>query len=390
MIKKVRRDEFIQRIQEAFETTPICALLGPRQCGKTTLSRLYAEKIQGPVHIFDLEDPGDLARLENAKLTLEALEGLIIIDEVQLHSSLFPLLRVLVDKYPQKFLLLGSASPELIRNTSETLAGRITYIEMTPFSLQEVDRLRLLWERGGYPRSYLASTFKISSQWRKGFINTFLEKDIPQLGFEIAPQMIRRFWMMLCHYHGGIFNASEIGISLGISHKTVKHYLDILEGTYMMRRLNPWFENIGKRQVKSPKIYFRDSGLFHTLLGIESEGGFSLTPKLGASFEGFALEEIARLHQTDPQDCYFWRTQGGAELDLLIVKSGQKLGFEIKYTDHPKLTKSMQFAMEDLKLDKLTVIVPGTLHFPLAERMEVCGLETYVSKSPSPSVRDMV
>lgn len=378
MTKMVLREDFIQKIQSAFEITPICALLGPRQCGKTTLSRIYAQNIKGPVHILDLEDPGALARLENAKLVLESLEGFIIIDEVQLRPELFPLLRVLVDNSPQKFLILGSASPELIRNSSETLAGRITYIEMTPFSLPEVHDWRRLWERGGYPRSYLAPTFHVSQGWRMGFINTFLEKDIPQLGFEIAPAKIRRFWMMLAHYHGGIFNASEIGASLDMTHKTVKHYLDILEGTYMMRRLNPWFENIGKRQVKSPKVYFRDSGLFHSLLSIENEDDFLRHPKLGVSFEGFALEEVARFHQTDPQDCYFWRTQQGAELDLLILKRGQKLGFEIKYTDRPKLSKSMQIALEDLKLDKLTVIVPGTIQFPLAEKIEVCGLERYV------------
>ncbi|OJW52729.1 MAG: hypothetical protein BGO67_09225 [Alphaproteobacteria bacterium 41-28] len=372
------RKDFIKRIQEDFEATPICALLGPRQCGKTTLSRLYAEQVKGPVHIFDLEDPGDLSQLVNAKLTLERLEGLIIIDEVQLRPDLFPLLRVLVDKLPLRFLILGSASPDLIRQTSETLAGRISYIEMTPFSLQEVHDWRRLWERGGYPRSYLAPNYKVSNRWRTGFISTYLEKDIPQLGFEVSPQMIRRFWMMLTHYHGGIFNASEVGVSLGITHKTARHYLDILEGTYMMRQLNPWFENIGKRQVKSPKVFFRDSGLFHTLLGIKTEEDLFHHPKLGLSFEGFALEEVARFHQADPQDCYFWATQTGAELDLLIVKGGEKLGFEIKYTDHPKITKSMQIALEDLKLDKLTVIVPGSTRFPLTEKIEVCGLETYI------------
>jgi len=378
MTKLILRKDFIKRIQEDFEATPICALLGPRQCGKTTLSRLYAEQIKGPVHIFDLEDPGDLSQLVNAKLTLERLEGLIIIDEVQLRPDLFPLLRVLVDRLPLRFLILGSASPDLIRQTSETLAGRISYIEMTPFSLQEVHDWRRLWERGGYPRSYLAPSYKVSNRWRTGFITTYLEKDIPQLGFEVSPQMIRRFWMMLTHYHGGIFNASEIGVSLGITHKTARHYLDILEGTYMMRQLNPWFENIGKRQVKSPKVFFRDSGLFHTLLGIKTEEDLFHHPKLGASFEGFALEEVARFHQADAQDCYFWATQTGAELDLLIVREGQKLGFEIKYTDHPKLTKSMQITLEDLKLDKLTVIVPGSIRFPLTEKIEVCGLETYV------------
>ncbi len=374
----IERKDFIQRIQETFESNPVCALLGPRQCGKSTLAKLYAEQIKEPVHLLDLENPAHLARLENAQLTLETMEGLIIIDEIQFRPELFPLLRVLVDSRKQNYLILGSASPTLIRQTSETLAGRISYIEMTPFSLPEVQNMQLLWQRGGFPKSFLAANDRVSRNWRRDFIKTFLEKDIPQLGFDVSLQLIRRFWLMLTHYHGGIFNASEIGRSLNVSYKTIRRYLDILEGTYMMRRLSPWFENLKKRQIKSPKVYFRDSGLFHSLLGIEDQERLYNHPKIGSSFEGFAIEEVIRFHKAEAEDCYFWGTQSGAELDLMVVQNGKKLGFEMKYTDYPKLTKSMQIALDDLKLDKLTVIVPKSERFLLAEQIEVCGLENYV------------
>jgi hypothetical protein len=374
----IERKDFIQRIQETFESNPVCALLGPRQCGKSTLAKLYAEQVKEQVHLLDLENPAHLARLENAQLTLETMEGLIIIDEIQFRPELFPLLRVLVDSRNQNYLILGSASPTLIRQTSETLAGRISYIEMTPFSLPEVQNMQLLWQRGGFPKSFLAANDRVSRNWRRDFIKTFLEKDIPQLGFDVSLQLIRRFWLMLTHYHGGIFNASEIGGSLNVSYKTIGRYLDILEGTYMMRRLSPWFENLKKRQIKSPKVYFRDSGLFHSLLGIEDQEGLFNHPKIGISFEGFAIEEVIRFHKAEAEDCYFWGTQSGAELDLMVVQNGKKLGFEMKYTDYPKLTKSMQIALDDLKLDKLTVIVPKSERFLLADQIEVCGLENYV------------
>lgn len=265
----ISRPQQFAKIIHSFNVTPVCALIGPRQCGKTTIAQRFSEQYQGNVHHFDLEDDRDLAKLQDPMLTLGALEGLIIIDEIHHAPDLFRSLRVLVDEKKQRqFLILGSASQKLLQQTSETLAGRITYIEMTPFSLSEVTNQQKLWIRGGFPLAYLAKIDAISEDWRRSYIKTFLEKDIPGFGFSMSPQKIRRFWAMIAHYHGQIFNASEIGLSLGINYKTAQHYLDILESTFMVRRLNPWFSNIKKRQVKSSKIYFRDSGIFHTLMGI--------------------------------------------------------------------------------------------------------------------------
>ena len=376
------REQFVKSIGDSFEIAPICALLGPRQCGKTTLSKHYVEKLKEPVHFFDLEDHLDIAKLENPKLTLEPLQGLIVIDEIQRRPELFPMLRVLVDKSDKKFLILGSVSQELIRQSSETLAGRINYIEMTTFNLAEVRDLNALWVRGGFPRSYLAKNDTVSNSWRKTYIKTFLEKDIRGFGFDIPPQTMRRFWMMLAHYHGQIFNASEIGQSIGVTYNTSIRYLDILSGTFMMRPLAPWYENIGKRQVKSPKVYFRDSGLFHTLLNIESKTQLMSHPKLGCSWEGLALEEVIRYLKVENEDCYFWATQSGAELDLLITKDGTKKGFEFKFTDSPKMTKSMHIALNDLQLDDLTVIIPGRASFKMYEKVQVLGLEDFLSTTP--------
>lgn len=376
----IKRPSFLTRINYAFQIAPVCALLGPRQCGKTTLSRAYEKTIRGPIHKFDLEDSTDLARLENPKIILEPLEGLIIIDEIQRRPEIFPFLRVLVDQLKERsFLILGSASQELIKQSSETLAGRISYIEMTPFQLSEVEEEQKLWVRGGFPKAFLSPNIEISFDRRKNFIRDFLEEDIPTLGFQSSPQLIRRFWNMLAHYHAQIFNASEIGGSLNISYKTAQHYLDILEDTFMVRRLNPWYENILKRQVKSPKVYFRDSGILHTFLGIKSLEELQGHPKLGASWEGFALEEIIRAMKVDPEDCYFWATQNRAELDLLITKDNKKMGFEFKYTDAPKLTKSMRISIEDLKLSELNVITPlSNAYFPLESNIFVYGLELYL------------
>lgn len=374
----MKRIQYLQQIKNAFAVNPICAILGPRQCGKSTLARMFAES-QAVVHFFDLEDPTDLARLENPKLVLSELEGLIIIDEVQRKPELFPILRVLVDRYQKKFLILGSASRDLINNSSETLAGRISHIELTPFSACEVHDLTLLWARGGFPLSFLAKNNEISNSWRKEYITTFLERDIPLLGINIPAQTMRRFWMMLTHVHGNIFNASEIGRSLAYSDTTVKRYLDVLVGTFMIRRLNPWFENINKRQVKSPKIYFRDSGIFHSLLGITDYNELLMNPKLGASWEGFALEEVIRYNKVDAEDCYFWATHSNSELDLLITQNSKKHGFEFKYTERPKITNSMKVAYKELKLDSLTVIIPGEYDFKLSEEIRVVGIQTYLS-----------
>lgn len=369
--------KYLNQISESFQITPICALLGPRQCGKTTLAHEYAKNLNGKFFLFDLEDPLDLAKLDNPKLALEPLDGLIVIDEIQRRPELFPILRVMVDKYNKEFLILGSASSELIRQSSESLAGRINYIEMTPLSMEEASDVSKLWNRGGFPRSYLAENDMLSNEWRKSYIRTYLEKDIKNLGFDVSSQTMRRLWNMLAHYHGQILNASELGRSINVSYKTIDRYIDILSGTFMIRRLSPWFENIGKRQIKSPKIYFRDSGLLHAILGIENTEQLQMHPKLGSSWEGFALEEVIRKLNIDYNDCYFWATQGGAELDLLVIKNGKKLGFEIKYTDSPKITKSMHSAIDDLKLDQMTIIIPGKDKFKLSEYVEVYGIEAF-------------
>jgi predicted AAA+ superfamily ATPase len=341
---------------------------------------MYVEEhLLGNAFFFDLENPLDLARLENPMLALENIsQKLIVIDEIQRRPDLFPILRVLVDQSPRKhqFLILGSASRDLIQQSSETLAGRIGYIELPPFSLGEVFNSSQLWWRGGFPRSYLAETDEISVLWRQSYITTFLERDIPNLGFNIPAPQMRRFWLMLAHHHGQIFNASEIARSLGISSHLVRKYLDILAGTFMIRILTPWFENLQKRQVKSPKIYFRDSGILNTLLGLNTPAQLNLNPRLGSLWEGFASEEIIRLMQVTNEECYFWATQADAELDLLILKNGKRIGFEFKYTDAPKITKSMRIALEDLKLDHIALIYPGSTIFPLTEKITAYGLET--------------
>jgi predicted AAA+ superfamily ATPase len=359
----MNRPRGLKQLHSSFKVHPVVGLLGPRQCGKFTLARLLAsEHSKEPVTLFDLEDPTDLARLEQPKLALQDLRGWIIIDEIQKCPELFPLLRVLADRPGElaKFLVLGSASRDLIQQSSETLAGRIGYIELTPFESREVPDLeKELWIRGGFPRSELAPDEASSFDWRKNYIATYLERDLPQLGITVPALTMRRFWMMLTHYHGQIFNASALAGSLGLSDKTVKRYLDILSGTFMARQLAAWSENIGKRQVKSPKIYFRDSGILHCLMSISNESELLSHPRLGASWEGFALEEVIRRLGLAPEECFFWCVPEQAEWDLLVFKGGKKLGFEFKFADAPHLTKSMTQAAEPLKLDELTVIFPG-------------------------------
>lgn len=378
----MKRNQYLARIAEAFKVHPIVAILGPRQCGKTTLARRFVSEVTSlqKENYFDLEDLNDLERLSNPQATLSHLNGLIVIDEVQRKPELFQTLRVLVDASEKnyQFLILGSASKELLQQSSETLTGRIHYIELTPFSYEETHDLEKLWIRGGFPRSFLADNNPESNLWRKSYIRTFIEQDIPNFGFQVPPQQLRRFWMMLTHNHGNIFNSSELGRSLNLSYKSIRYYVDILTSTLMIRQLQPWFENISKRQVKSPKIYFRDSGIFHSLLGVESLSSLLVHPKLGSSWEGFALEEVIRYHEAEPFDCYFWATHAHAELDLLILKNGNRLGFEFKYTDSPRKTKSMITALEDLKLDHLKLIYPGDKSFPLSEKIEAVGLESYL------------
>ncbi len=370
MVLVLDRAVHLSAIKKLFQSHSVVAILGPRQVGKTTLARLYAETLKSRAHHFDLEDVDDLARLRDAKLTLGRLRGLVIIDEIQRRPELFPTLRVLVDdpKTSLRFLVLGSASPELLKQSSETLAGRIAYHELSGFSLGEVDPRRMdrLWLRGGFPRSFLAKSDQASHDWRAGFVRTFLERDLPQLGLNLPAPQLRRFWTMVAHYHGQIWNASEIAGSMGISDTTARRYLDLLASTFMVRLLLPWAENLAKRQVKSPKIYFADSGILHTLLGLRTMGDLETNPKLGASWEGFLLSELASRLNASTEECYFWATHQGAELDLLVVRGNQRLGFEFKRTSSPTITKSMHIAMQDLKLDQLTLIHAGEHSFPLS------------------------
>jgi uncharacterized protein len=371
----VDRKYFRKLVQEALQIFPVCALIGPRQCGKTTLANTIKGSFD-PVYHFDLEDPYDLKKMDSPKLLLESLEGLVIIDEIQLRPELFPYLRVLVDKNPNiKLLILGSASQDLIRQSSETLAGRIQYIELTPFNIREVGDIKKLWERGGFPSSYLAPSDVRSHKWRKAYISTFLERDLASMGFRISPQKMRRLWIMLAHYHGNIINYSDLGRSLGLTDKTIRAHIEVLEGTFMVRCLRSWFENIKKRQVKAPKIYIRDSGLLHSLLGIQ-DASVAFHPKLGASWEGFALEELSSTLEADSDDLYYWRTQNGAELDLLVFQGGKRIGYEFKYTDSPKVTLSMHIALKDLALETLNIVVPGKDSFPIHERINVIGLDS--------------
>lgn len=374
------RKSIREKIDFSFDVTPCVAILGPRQCGKTTEARDYAKNSNmAPQNYFDLENPLDIQRLQDPLLILSQLTGLIVIDEIQLYPEIFQILRVLIDNksLTQRYLILGSASRKLLQQTSETLAGRISYIEMTPFSYTETNDLHQTWVRGGFPLSYLAKNENISVAWRKAYIKTYLEQDIPNLGIQIPAENLRRFWMMIAQSQGSIFNASDIGRSLGLTHKTIQHYADILTGTFMIRQLKPWFENINKRQVKSPKIYIRDTGIFHALLNINNYEELLLNPKLGASWESFALEQIINKNQAQPEDCYFWASHQGAELDLLLTHNNQRIGFEIKYASAPKLTKSMQISMQDLSLEKLIVIYPGKIDFSLKENIFVIGFENY-------------
>ncbi len=379
----IPRPDPIHQIEASFQIHPVTALLGPRQCGKTTLARFIAT--QQPSTIFDLENPVDIQRLSAPMQALKNLSGLVIIDEVQRKPELFELLRVLVDRTDQKarFLLLGSASPHLVKGVSESLAGRIGFVDLAGFQLWEVGAQHLdrLWIRGGLPRAFLAESESDSIQWREGFVRTFLERDIPQLGISIAAETLRRFWMMVAHYHGQVWNAAEFARSLGASQNTARRYLEILAGAYMVRVLPPWFENLKKRQVKAPKIYIRDSGLFHSLMQVSNLTGLQGHPKIGASWEGFALEHIINAFRT--RDAYFWATHAGAELDLMVTIAGKRYGFEFKYADAPKRRRSMHIAIKDLGLTHLWVIYPGDQKYALDSRITAIPLEDMVQLASS-------
>ena len=364
----------MNRLARACTRSPVTALLGPRQCGKTTLAHVSGKGRQATY--FDLESRPDLRRLQNPSLVLGALKGLVILDEIQALPELFNVLRVLADRpdHPARFLILGSASPRVVKSVSESLAGRVEFVELAALNLFETgtEVLETLWVRGGFPRSYLADDNEDSFAWREGFIRTFLERDIPQLGITIPAAAMRRFWTMLAHYHGQTWNASEIARSMGLSDKTVRSYLDILTGTYMIRQLQPWYQNIRKRQVKAPKIYFRDTGLLHSLLDLPDYHMLIGHPRVGASWEGFAIEQIL-LHFI-PGEAYFWTAHSGADLDLLFLHKGQRHGFEIKFNEAPKLTKSMRTALNDLQLDHLWIVYPGEHRYPVEANATVVPL----------------
>ncbi len=365
------------RIEDLLSSFPVVAIVGPRQVGKTTLAMSIAAT-RDEVHTFDLEDPADLARLADPGLALKPLRGLVIIDEIQLRPQLFGLLRALADRpnRPATFLVLGSASPDLMRGTSQTLAGRIAYHRLTGFDLREVgsDQLTRLWLRGAYPRSFLAPDTRNSAEWRRQFISTFLQRDIPQLGLSIPANRMRRFWTMLAHYHGQTLNASELGRSLGVSDKTIRNYLDLLVSTFVVRELLPWHANVKKRQVKSPKVYIDDSGLLHTLLGLDTRQDVERHPKLGASWEGFALSQVIATLNARNDECYFWATHAGAELDLLVVRGSHKRGFEFKRSEAPRVTRSMRSAIDTLGLDELDVVHAGPKTYPLAENIRALAI----------------
>lgn len=365
----VDRPEFKNRIRAALRRAPIVALVGARQCGKTTLAKQIAESRS--VTTFDLESPRDLGRLQNPEIALSSTTGLVIIDEIQRRTDLFPLLRVLVDRRPGsgRFLILGSASPLLIRGVSESLAGRVEFVDLSGFSIAEtgIAQLDRLWLRGGLPRSYLARREADSLAWRESYIRTFLERDIPQLGISIPASAMRRFWTMLAHLHGQIWNAAELARSMGVDGKTVRSYLDILTATFMVRQLQPRFANLGKRQVKAPKVYLRDTGLLHALLGVPDRATLTAHPRVGASWEGFIVEQVC-LALRSPE-VHFWSTYQGAELDLLVTCGGRQYGIEVKYSESPQVTKSMHVALEDLNLAHLYVIYPGDQRYPADKKI---------------------
>ncbi len=373
------RNSYLNDIKYAFEVHPIVAILGPRQVGKTTLAQNYAKEhgVNFLTNYFDLESLQDFSPLNSPEATLSLLKGLIVIDEVQLLPDLFPRLRVLIDKFSatQKYLLLGSASRELVQNSSESLAGRIQYIECFPFSYSEVKNIEVLWLRGGFPKAYLQSDDYKAFVWLENYIRSFLERDIPALGIRLPTMEIRRFWYMLAHYHGQELNYSDLAVSLSLSHTTLKRYIDLLSATLIIRQLQPWYQNIGKRQVKSPKLYFRDSGIFHQMLGINSLAQLIHNPKLGASFEGFVIEEIIKHYKIRPEDAFFWKVHSGAEIDLLLLYKGKKIGFEIKYSDKPILTNSLKVAAEILKLDQAFLIYRGEKTINLAPNIIALSLQ---------------
>ena len=379
----IPRPDYLAAIDERLRHYPVVALLGARQSGKTTMARLYAEN--HPCEFLDLETLSGLDRLKEPMAALEPLRGLVVIDEVQRRPELFQLLRVLADRrpLPARFLILGSASPWIVRGVSESLAGRVSFVDVSGLNLAEVgaESFRPLWWRGGFPAAFTAENDRVCRMWQEDFIRTVLEHDLPQLGVTIPAATLRRFWTMTAHYHGQKWNAAELARSLGTSEPTARKYLDLLCGMFLVRQLPPWFENVGKRQVKAPKVYVRDCGLWHALMKLDEFASLESHPKLGASWEGFALEQV--LSVTGERDAYFWSTHSGPELDLLVFSHGRRLGFEFKYGDTPEVTKSMQVAMADLKLDRLWVIYPGSQSFAMSQKVEAVSILHLAERLPA-------
>ncbi len=378
--KTLARSRYAGQVLKALSRAPVVALLGPRQCGKTTLARVVAAEASSTW--FDLESPADIQRLRNPEYVLGGLRGLVVIDEIQSRPDLFAVLRVLADRpdTPAHFLILGSASPALFKGASESLAGRVEFVDLHGFDLCETgpDTLDRLWIRGGFPRSFLAANEEDSLAWREGLIRTYLQHDLPELGIRIPSAALRRFWTMLAHYHGRTWNASELARSLGLSDKTVRGYLDILTDTFMVRQLQPWHVNVGKRQVKAPKIFIRDSGLLHALLRLPDRDAVLGHPVSGFSWEGFAIEHVLRV--SGVADAYFWGTHAGAELDLLLLHDGRWIGIECKFSDAPGVTRSMRVAMEDLQLHRLWILAPVASRHPLAPGIDLCPLKDWTAE----------
>ncbi len=374
----IKRTNEIKALTGMLKRHRVVAIIGARQVGKTTLAHAFSDKWQGPTSYFDLENPEDQARLSDPMLALRDLRGLVIMDEIQRQPDIFPILRVLADKKraAARYLVLGSASPELLRQSAETLAGRIHYHEISGFSLDETgeERHERLWIRGGFPRAFLARSAAASHEWRDGFIRTFLERDLPQLGVAVGATTMRRFWTMLAHYHGQVWNASAFARSFGVADTTVRSYLDTLAAALVVEQLQPWHANIAKRQVKSPKVYIGDTGLLHTLLNLRTFDDVAAHPKCGASWESFAMKQVMRCLDVSRSECYFWATHAGAELDLLVVRGRQRLGFEFKRSSKPTVTPSMRIALDDLGLKRLDVVYPGDAVFPLAPKIRAVGV----------------
>jgi len=373
----IERERHQRALVRLIATNRVTAILGARQVGKTTLARQLATRRSGPMKYFDLEDPADRARLGDPMLALRGLRGLVVIDEVQRHPQLFAPLRVLADlPGGARFLVLGSAAPQLLHQASETLAGRIAFYELGGLALDEVDARKAgrLWIRGGFPRAFVARNDPASAQWRGDFVRTFVERDVAQFSLGVPGATLERFWAMIAHYHGQIWNASELARAFGVAHTTVSRYLDLLSATFVVRRLSPWHENLSKRQVKAPKIYVADSGILHSLLGINDVEDLERHPKVGASWEGFALAQVLERTGARHHEAYFWATHGGAELDLLLVRGRHRKGFEFKRTDAPQVTPSMRSALVDLRLDTIDVIHPGQDTFSLTDRIRAVGI----------------